>query len=172
MREAWYEAQKVACYTLPWSTPQPEPNVPKAAQYIHRAQAGGVASRSFSSNLVLLQSILLLAIAADNRGSGPKGYDEPSQSYWLGAAVGLAYELQLHETKQLAKDDHESDETLARRIWLSLVVMDKWHASSRSCPTMIPDGSVQLTRKDQTLLGESVWHFTRKLLFHDGADKS
>jgi hypothetical protein len=117
--------------------------------------------------LVYLQILLLLAIEAANRTPGTtRGHVGLSQSVWLGSAVGLAYELKLHEYKPPLTDDPDSDEKLGRRIWWSLVIMDRWHAASMSTPLLIPDSAVVLMPEDQSLLGESLYHLTRKSLYH------
>lgn len=166
--EALYEALQAAIYSFPASTPLPEQqSTRKAIQLWSAAQLEGVASRPFGTNLVYLQILLLLAIEAANRvPSATRGHVGLSQSVWLGSAVGLAYELKLHEYKPPLTDDPDSDERLGRRIWWSLVNMDRWHASSMSTPLLIPDSAVVLTPEDQSLLGESLYHLTRKNLYH------
>lgn len=89
-----------------------------------------------------------------------------SQSVWLGSAVGLAYELKLHQhglQEYISIDDQDSDERLARKMWWALVIMDRWHASSTSSPVLIPDSSVVLSSDDHALLGESLYQVARKL---------
>ncbi len=167
LSESLYEALHAAIYSFPAPTPLPEQqSTRKAVQLWSTAQSEGVASRSFGTNLVYLQILLLLAIEAANRVPGAtRGHAATSQSVWLGSAVGLAYELKLHEYKPSLTEDLDSDERLGRRIWWSLVVMDRWHASSMSTPLLIPDSSVVLMPEDQSLLGESLYHLTRKNLY-------
>jgi hypothetical protein len=161
LREALYETLHAAIYSFPASTPLPDrQSTQKAVQLWSAAQLEGVTSRSFDTNLAYLQILLLLSIAAANRV--PRGQIGLSQSVWLGSAVGLAYELKLHEFKPPLTDDPDSDERLGRRIWWSLVNMDRWHASSMSTPLLIPDSAVVLMPEDQSLLGESLYHLTRK----------
>ena len=108
--------------------------------------------------------MLLMAIEADNRDPA-RAQVGPSQSVWLGSAVGLAYSMKLHVHKsanQQADSDPESDDKLARRIWWSLVIMDRWHAASTSSPLLVPDASIVISPEDQALLGESLYHLARK----------
>jgi hypothetical protein len=127
------------------------------------AQLEGSTSRSFATNLSYLQILLLLAIEAGNRApSVARGQAALSQSVWHGSAVGLAYEMKLHELKVPLTDDLDSDERVGRRIWWSLVIMDRWHASSISTPLLISDDALVLMPEDQSLLGESSYHLTRK----------
>lgn len=108
--------------------------------------------------------MLLMAIEADNRdpARGQAGFPH---SFWLGSAVGLAYSMKLHIHKaanQQSENDPDSEEKLARRIWWSLVIIDRWHAASTSSPLMIPDTSVVVFPEDQVLLGDNLYHLARK----------
>ena len=130
-----------------------------ASQYVN------VNSRTFSTNLVFLQAMLLMAIEADNRDPG-RAQDGFPQSYWLGSAVGLAYSMRLHAQKVLGQQtgsDPDSDPKLLRRLWWSLVIMDRWHAASTSSPLMIPEASVTVFPEDRVLLGENLYQLGRKL---------
>lgn len=119
-----------------------------------------------STNLIYLQAMLLMAVEADNRGTSPtRGQFGPPQSVWLGSAVGLAYSLKLHVHRTAdpqTENDADSEEKIMRRIWWSLVIMDRWHASSTSSPVLIPDGSVVVYPDDQALLGDGLYHLVRK----------
>lgn len=79
--------------------------------------------------------------------------------------MGVAYSMKLHLCKpfdELAENDPDSDEKLGRRIWWSLVIMDRWHASSTASPSLIPDSSVVVYPEDQALLGDDLYHLARK----------
>jgi Fungal specific transcription factor domain len=167
LRDALCGALNAALHSFPSGAPLPDQQSSrKAMQLWSTAQLEGVSSRSFATNLAYLQTLLLLAIEATNRAPGTsRGQVAVSQSVWLGSAVGLAYELKLHEYKLPLTDDPDSDERLGRRIWWSLVLMDRWHASSMSTPLLIPDGALVLMPEDQSLLGESLYHLTRKSLY-------
>jgi hypothetical protein len=119
-----------------------------------------------ATNLIYLQIMLLLAIEADNRDpASTRGQAGPPQSVWLGSAVGLAYSMKLHVQKmssQQSENDPDSDDKLARRIWWSLVIMDRWHAASTASPLLIPDTSVVVYPEDQALLGENVYQLARE----------
>jgi hypothetical protein len=109
--------------------------------------------------------MLLMAIEAENcdPARGQVGLE------WLGGATELAYTMKLHAQKlptQQAENDHDSDERLARRVWWSLVIMDRWRAASISRPLLIPDTSVVVSQDDQTLLGEGLYHLARKPTCH------
>lgn len=127
-----------------------------------------------ATNLIYLQVMLLGAIEADNRDTA-RAQVGFLQSFWFGSAVSFAYSMKLHAQKipiQQSENDSDSDERLARRIWWSLVIMDRWRAASESCPLLIPDTSVVIFQEDQALLGENVYQLARKFtslkvsLFH------
>ena len=110
---------------------------------------------------------MLMTIVADSSApSSTKALTGPSLSVWLGSAVGLAYSLRLHLRQQpdkLSEADPDSEDKLARRLWWTLVIMDRWHASSTSSPLLIPDGSVMMYADDEALLGDSLYHLAREL---------
>jgi len=54
----------------------------------------------------------------------------------------------------LGESDPNSDDKLGRRIWWSLVIMDRWHASSTASPVLIPEASVVVSHEDKDLLGD------------------
>lgn len=111
---------------------------------------------------------MLLVIEAETHAT--KALSGPSPSVLLGSAVGLAYSLKLHfhkHSEEMAESDPDSDDKLGRRIWWSLVIMDRWHASSTSSPILIPDGSVVVYPEDQALLGESLYQLARKFTRSD-----
>jgi hypothetical protein len=119
-----------------------------------------------ATNLIYIQIMLLMAIEADNRDpASTRGQAGPPQSVWLGSAVGSAYSMKLHVQKmssQQSENDPDSDDKLARRIWWSLVIMDRWHAASTASPLLIPDTSVVVYPEDQALLGENVYQLARE----------
>lgn len=137
-------------------------NLSRAAQLVTAFQVEHIPAHSFSENLVLLQTMLLLAIAAETHTS--KTHFKLSRAAWLGSAAGIAYSLKLHlhrTSEDSIESDPDSDESMSRRIWWSLVIMDRWHASSTSSPTLVPDGSVVIYPEDQALLGESSYQLAR-----------
>merc|ERR1712225_157642 len=90
-----------------------------------------------------------------------------SRSVWLGGAVGVSYSMKLHLHKpfdKLTENDPDTDEKLGRRLWWSLVIMDRWHASSTAGPSLIPDSSVVVYPEDQALLGDDLYQLARKFI--------
>lgn len=167
LQEAFLEALYMTVRSLPTSSmpPYPEPqSARKAASLISALQFENAATRSMANNLIYLQALILMAIQAALQGSSTP-QSGPSQSVWLGSAIGLAYQLKLHVPKQKELGhggDNDSDEKLARRVWLTLVVLDKFQSSSTPTPGLIPDSATVLLPEDNQLLGDSTFHLTRK----------
>lgn len=128
-------------------------------------QAENAATQSLSNNIVYLQAIILMSLNTEM--SGP-AYNQMQQGMpaaaWLGMAVGLAYFLKLHVNRSytnLGGGDSDSSDKLCRRTWWTLVMLDRWHASSTSSPLFIPDTSAVLVSEDKIVLGESAYHLAR-----------
>ncbi|CZT07565.1 related to RGT1 Regulator of glucose-induced genes [Rhynchosporium agropyri] len=168
LREAFHEALLAAVRSHPSPTPYDSeaPNRRKAAQLLALTDLESLATQSFTINIVYLQTMLLLATEAENRPPYTPGHDgrSRSRSSWLGGAVGIAYSMRLHFHKPshlMGEDDPDTDDRLARRLWWSLVIMDRWHASSTASPSLIPDSSVVVYPEDQALLGDNLYQLAR-----------
>lgn len=147
---------------LSYQEPQ---SIRKVASMIAAAQFDNPSARSMTNNIIQLQTMILMAIEAEHNGPAAiRNHGSPSQAVWLGSAIGLAYSMKLHVPKQheVASDgDPDSDEKLARRCWLVLVTLDKFHASSTSSPGLIPDASVVILADDQQF-GDNTFHLASK----------
>ncbi|KAI9870625.1 MAG: Glucose-responsive transcription factor [Pleopsidium flavum] len=168
LRGAFLEALYAAVRSSPSSTVRPTRDVQsmrKASVLLSGSQFETVATRTTSTNLIYLQTMVLMALQADNHGPvTTRGQVGPPRAVWLGAAVGLSYSLKLHinpSRNECAAGDLDSDNNLGRRNWWTLVILDRWHAASTSSPLLIPDTSVVLLPEDQSLLGDSVFHLAR-----------
>ena len=161
LRNAFHEALYAAVHSFTSLTTasHENPNSKRAANLLIAATFNSPFNQPLSTSLVHLQALILLAIEADYRS--PAALRSP-RSVSLGSAIGLAYALKLHVHSDKVSDDPDSDENLGRRIWWSLVIMDRWHASSTSSPLLIPDGSVVVYPEDQALLGDSLYHLARR----------
>lgn len=167
LRDGLDSALQGAVHSFPSSTPvlsfPVKENSRTAKELWSAAQKEGSGSRSVSLNLAYMQMLLLLAIEAGNRAPvAARGHVGPSQLYWLGNALTLAYELKLHQHKAQVTDDPDSDDRLGRRLWYCLLVMDRWHAASTSTPTLVSDTTAVLFADDRSLLTESFFQLTRK----------
>ena len=166
VRDALYEALSSAVRSFPSSSTQrvEHQSTPKATHLIMASQYENCSVRSFSTNLIYLQIMILLAITAENQAT-TRGQAGPPAAFWLASAIGFAYRLKLHTNKKpemFLETDNDAEEKLARRIWWSLVIMDRWHAAGTSSPTHIPDESIVMYEEDQALLGGEVYNLARK----------
>lgn len=124
--------------------------------------------RNRLTNLVHLQTLILMAIATDNYGPPSlKGeHGGPSKASILGRAVGLAYSMRLHmaslSASPHANRNSDSDESIAVRTWWTLVMLDRWNALSTASPLLIPNDSVVILPGLVSVLGENVYHLARE----------
>ena len=166
LKDAFYEALYAATQSITApSVPAAERRGTKKASQILALQSEAAATGNTSTNMVYLQTMLLLAIEAGNRGPVSNGQATLPQSVWLGSAIGLAHSMKLYINKSPEKqsdNDTDSDDRLARRVWWSLVIMDRFHATSAGNPLQIPDYCVVLLPEDQALLGDVLYQLARK----------
>lgn len=169
MHDAFNEALNAAISSFPSQSQIPlDPRQAKtAAGLVLACQLDTTSTRSHPANLVQLQTLMLMAIQASSQPSNSlQSQSGVSPTMWLSSAVGLAYQLRLHIRKSPEKgteNDPDTEENMARRVWWSLVILDRWHASGYASPLMIPDSSVVLYREDKALLGDSIYQLARKL---------
>jgi hypothetical protein len=146
---------------------------------------------SLSSNLLHMQTLLLLAINADKRAFAPKqpesaqqipsppgqeqGYTSRFVGGMIGAAWGCANDMKLGETNGVIRKrthdqmentaeglgDVDGEECLSRRAWWILVVLDRWRAASTSAMPLISDEKIYLKDTDRHVLGEVGYHLVR-----------
>jgi len=134
---------------------------------------------TLSRNLLHLQTLLLLAINADKRSfaapqlasRGPESQDSVYTTRFvasiMGAAWGCANAMRLSEMNvMLRKRSHEhmespestndvdSEESLAKRAWWILVILDRWRSMSTSSMPMISDEKITMRDSDRQLLGD------------------
>ncbi|KAF4548091.1 Fungal Zn(2)-Cys(6) binuclear cluster domain-containing protein 19 [Elsinoe fawcettii] len=141
-------------------------NMKRAAELIAGYPFDNPASHTLGTNLVYLQTLLLMALESDNHGpANMKGQGGPSRAEWLGRAAGVAGQLEINLIRPresfATEGDPDSEERLARRVWWVLFILDRWHASSTADLLKLPENSVVLLPEDQILLGESTYHLAR-----------
>ena len=178
IRDAFLEALYSTVRSSPASRARtsPDTGARRASDLIVSSQFENPNARSYGTNLIYLQTLILMGLESDNHGPATiRGVSGPPRAAWLGAAVGLVYNMKLHSNRlsreKLQGGDPDADEKLARRAWWILVVLDRWHAISTSSPLFIPDSSVALLQEDQNVLGTAPYHIARKfmhswILFH------
>lgn len=137
----------------------------RASELISASQFEPASSRNLSTDLVYIQTLILMALESDNHGPATmRGQVGPPRAEWLGRAIGVATHRKLnllHPRDRFGEGDPDGDEKLGRRVWWVLFILDRWHASSTSQLLQLPENSSTLQLEDQLLLGESAYHLAR-----------
>ncbi|KAL8393671.1 hypothetical protein RB595_003418 [Gaeumannomyces hyphopodioides] len=132
-------------------------------------ESSGGSQGSSMADLVHLQSLLLLAIEADNHGPAAlRGqHGSPSKTSFLGRAVAVAYAMGLRAA-QVMEDgwpepdsDPESEDKVALRAWWSLVALDRFNAVGTAQGLLVPQGSIHVGPGLRNLLGEAGYQFVK-----------
>lgn len=132
----------------------------KAAGLLMALQFEDAANRSFFDNLVYLQAMLLMVLTTDMNMSASS---QPPVWYSLAFSMSTFLALRARQSyKQNTDPENNELEKLARRAWLLLMTLDRWHAASTWNPLLIPEKGVTLLRQDEALLGSVGYHFARK----------
>lgn len=172
LRDAFLGALDCLTRTFPTSSLQPTASyhqtLKRAAESLAKYPFDNPSSHTPATNLVYLQTLLLMAIETDNHGPATiRGQAGPSRAEWLGRAAGVAGQLEINIARSdvgnnsLLTGDRDSEDRLARRVWWVLFILDRWHASSTADLLKLPENSVLLLPEDQILLGESTYHLAR-----------
>lgn len=172
LREAFLMALECTMRTFPSPTSTLQvnssyaPMMKRAAELLASYPFDNPSSHTNASNLVYLQTLLLMALESDNHGPATiRGQAGPSRSEWLGRAAGVAGHLEINLVRPrerfVTEGDPDSEERLSRRVWWVLFILDRWHASSTADLLKLPENSVVLLPEDQILLGESTYHLAR-----------
>ena len=128
-------------------------DVAQADRLLHELESSD-APRTRAADIVHAQTLLLLIIDADWRGSA-------ALPFLLARAVALANTMKLWKCVPAESADPDSEDQLRVKIWWTLVLMDRWHAAGTGKPAQIPDSSVVAKAGLQTTVGEVCFHFVR-----------
>ena len=172
LREAFLAALDCLMRTFPTTSLGPNANyaqaLKKAAELLAKYPFDNPSTHTNATNLVYLQTLLLMALECDNHGPATvAGQAGPSRAEWLGRAAGVAGQLEINvirstnNQQSIMEGDHDSEDKLARRVWWVLFILDRWHASSTADLLKLPENSLVLFPEDQYLLGESTYHLAR-----------
>ena len=170
LREAFLTALDCTMRSFPTTALPANPNYPqalrKASELLAKYPFDNPNAHTNATNLVYLQTLLLMALESDNHGPATiRGQAGPSRAEWLGRAAGVAGQLEINVIRNgsasIMDGDRDSEERLARRVWWVLFILDRWHASSTADLLKLPENSVVLLPEDQMLLGESTYHLAR-----------
>ena len=140
--------------------PKPDALAARASSEFAALKAEGPQARTRDANFAYLQALFFMAIGTEN--SGPVNNRNTS---WIAEAVSIATYLNLHRSHAFDMgntSDEDSSPKLARRVWLSLVVLDRFHASSTASPLLVAEDSARLVASDEDVLGPEAYHIVRK----------
>ena len=59
--------------------------------------------------------------------------------------------------------DEDAPPKIARRVWLSLLVLDRFHASSTASPLLVAEDGARLAASDEEIMGSNAYQLVRKL---------
>lgn len=139
---------------------QPSSDSPKIASSLLHEWESNDAPSSRATDIVHAQTLLILIIDADWRGTS-------SLPFLLARAVALANSMKLWKCSPVdSTTEPDSDDELCVRIWWSLVLMDRWHAAGTGQPAQIPDRSVVVPASLENTIGEVSFHLLRKSTFN------
>ncbi|OAA50617.1 C6 finger domain-containing protein [Metarhizium rileyi] len=139
---------------LPCVGQPPSDGTKIASSLLHEWESSD-ASSSRATDIVHAQTLLILIIDADWRGTS-------SMPFLLARAVALANAMKLWKPSVLdSTAEHDSDDQLCVRIWWSLVLMDRWHAAGTGQPSQIPDRSAVVPAGLENVIGEVSFHLLR-----------
>ncbi len=117
-------------------------------------------SRQFHNNLVFCQSLILLAAASDRPGPGIVG----STTKFLGQMAGHMNDTGINDprTLNLLKEQDQEMFQMARRVFWTAFILDRFHAASRSKDLALPLHPGSLSRDDFSALGEVGYYLARE----------
>jgi len=170
LRDAFYEALHTAARAV--SSPDPsnyEPQKsPKALLLIFDPELANASAYDQSAKLVHLQTLILMSIEAMCLSSNTLASSHTifHPSVWITNAVNLAYRLKLHMVKPVQNasfpNEHDTEVNVSRRTWMSLCVIERWHAHGTGTPSMIPENSMAFFEDDKDVLGGPLYWLSRE----------
>ncbi|SPN99024.1 uncharacterized protein DNG_02063 [Cephalotrichum gorgonifer] len=120
------------------------------------------AAQRRAADLTYIQTLLLMAIEADNR---PPNTGGPLKEAILGRAVSGALARRLHHFRPrlpaASTSMPEASELVPLRMWWVLVVLDRWHAVSTGCHVLIPKRDMVAPPGLRNLLGDRFYYLLR-----------
>ena len=140
---------------------KPEALTAQVMSALATLKAEGPQARTSDANLAYLQALFFMAIVTEN--SGPVHSRNTS---WIAEAISIATYLNLHQSHSLEMGDTSDEDAtpkIARRVWLSLVVLDRFHASSTASPLLVAEDCARLVVSDEELMGPNAYQLVRKL---------
>ena len=142
------------------STLKPEALSVRVTSELATLKAEGPQVRTRDANLAYLQALFFMSLVTE--ASGPVLSRNTS---WIAEAVSIATFLNLHQSHYFDigdPNDEDAPAKVARRLWLSLVVLDRFHASSTASPLLVAEDSARLIESDEEIMGTNAYQLVRK----------
>ena len=143
------------------STLKPDTLTARATSELAALKAEGPQTRTREANLAYLQALFFMAIVTENSGPVPS-----RNTSCIAEAVSIATLLNLHQSHSFDMGDTSDEDApakIARRVWLSLIALDRFHASSTAGPLLVAEDTARLAASDEEILGPDAYHLVRKL---------
>lgn len=166
LRQAFFEAMHAATRALTCQDPSNyEPReTPKDVQLLFDPQLMSDTVENRSAKLIQLQTLILMSLEAQCQLSNSTTWSNTSfhPSVWISSAINLAYQLNLQTIRSSLNGDNDSEDNVARRVWKTLYIIEKWRSHSTGTLSMIPEHSMIFTREDKIVLGD-VLHWLARM---------
>lgn len=170
LRQAFFEAMHAATRALSWKDPSDfEPRqMPKDVQRLFDPQLLNDTTQNRSAKMIQLQTLILMSLEAQCQLSTSQTVSNTSfsPSVWISTAINLAYQLNLQSARSSPNEDFDSEDNLARRVWQTLYVIEKWRSHSTGTLSMIPDHSMIFSREDKVVMGDVLYWLFREYTLH------
>ncbi|EFW21768.1 Glucose-responsive transcription factor [Coccidioides posadasii str. Silveira] len=141
------------------------PSFEKAQDRLYEWFRGDPSSRPLAANFVLLHSIILMILEADQRGRlNFRGQSGIPKGTLVEGAVSLGYYIakplgQLDISNQEDKD-LDSDGNLARRNWIVIGILARWHMLSAAGPDFFGNHEIA-TPEDNSIVNLTTMQLAR-----------
>lgn len=139
---------------------KPEALTTRVTSELAALKAEGPQARTCDANLAYLQTLFFMALVTEN--SGPV---QSRNTSWIAEAVSIATYLNLHQSHSFEvgdTPDEDAPRKVARRVWLSLLVLDRFHASSSASPLLVAEDGARLAASDEETMGSNAYQLVRK----------
>ncbi|KAL1887621.1 Glucose-responsive transcription factor [Ceratocystis pirilliformis] len=164
LREAFTNALFAAVHSFPTFDHIPAGDLVQANlklvmwQLSDTSTQAGIKTVLSTSTLVYLQTLLLLAVQADNRPVGEHGVDKTEI---LGRAVSTALSAKIYMFHPAEGQPDDTNKAMRIRVWWCLVIMDRWHAIGFGTQSLIREEHTMASNVLQDILPANLYHLAR-----------
>lgn len=114
-----------------------------------------------------MQALMFMSIESQSRTHNPAVRQVGgSLSKWLSSAISTAFDMQLHSISPIETTEVDNESALARRIWLSLCILDRISAHSTGGVVRITEDHFNIHAQDLSIVGEPLFNLARRYSEH------